>query len=219
MEGLASRETANGRILQNCRRNTHPPVPRSGRPWKLPLLETAIAFRARWRSSSPAARTPRLPRRRSGRNGRCRRRGNRSPLSPDLLADAHQGLCEPGGSSTRACGSRGKRSRVRVPRKRCIVHDLVGPHRPGERVRSDSDRCRVDSASPDKMLKVWERDTGRVLATLAGHTGTVRSSAVAPMAGAWSRHRIGRQDAQGLGLPERMRLTMLQLRNPKHLGR
>jgi len=54
-------------LFRTHRRNTQLPVPRSQRPWKLPLAETPIASRARWRATAPAGvgppAGPRRPRR------------------------------------------------------------------------------------------------------------------------------------------------------------
>ena len=61
-----------------------------------------------------------------------------------------------------------------------LFRDLVGHHEGVSGCAVTPDGRRVVSASSDKTLKVWDLNTGRVLATLEGHTRGVRSCAISP---------------------------------------
>ena len=61
-----------------------------------------------------------------------------------------------------------------------LVRELVGHARWVTACTVTPDGRRVVSASDDETLKVWDLDSGRVLATLEGHTNTVTACAVTP---------------------------------------
>ena len=72
------------------------------------------------------------------------------------------------------------------------------PHRPVNSAVFSPDGRRVLTASGDKTARLWEAESGKLLATFQGHTGSVSERGLQPGRPARA-HRIGGQDRAALG--------------------
>jgi WD40 repeat protein len=72
------------------------------------------------------------------------------------------------------------RSRQPAPESSALVMTLAGHRGEVKGCAVSSDGSWIASASKDRMLKVWDRESGAERATLAGHTDGVNACAVSP---------------------------------------